>query len=145
MCVGDEGLGTLSSARPAKKPRGSLLKEIIIFYLPCCDGRLRFKFTIVKETKEREAVARHHHRRFFFSFLYFFQKCAKKGVSGKVRTPTMPVFSPAHPCLLEAPGPLETKRAGSERQQAPSVKGVDGNPIIICRWEQAARFIGYRD
>lgn len=54
-CVWDEGLGTLS-ARPSKKPQGTSVKEIIIFYLLCCDGRLWFKFTIVKETMQREAA-----------------------------------------------------------------------------------------
>lgn len=55
MCVGDGGLGMLS-ARPSKKPQGTSVKEIIIFYLPCCDGRLWFKFTIVKETIQHEAA-----------------------------------------------------------------------------------------
>lgn len=96
---------------------------------------------LLRRQRQREAAA----RRRFFSFFFFFQKCAQKGVSGKVRTPTMPLFPPAHPCLLEAPGPSETKGAGSERQQAPTVKGVDGNPIIICRCKQAARFIGHWD
>lgn len=55
VCVWDEGLGTLS-ARPSKKPQGTSVKEIIIFYLLCCDGRLWFKFTIVKETMQHEAA-----------------------------------------------------------------------------------------
>lgn len=55
VCVWDEGLGTLSS-RPSKKPQGTSVKEIIIFYLLCCDGRLWFKFTIVRETMQHEAA-----------------------------------------------------------------------------------------
>lgn len=55
VCVWDEGLGMLS-ARPSKKPQGTSAKEIIIFYLLCCDGRLWFKFTIVKETIQHEAA-----------------------------------------------------------------------------------------
>lgn len=53
--MGDGGLGMLS-ARPSKKPQGTSVKEIIIFYLPCCDGRLWFKFTIVKETIQHKAA-----------------------------------------------------------------------------------------
>lgn len=55
MCVGGQGLGTLS-ARPSKKLQGTPVKEIIIFYLLCCDGRLWFKFTIVKETMQHESA-----------------------------------------------------------------------------------------
>lgn len=55
VCVWDEGLGMLS-ARPSNKPQGTSVKEIIIFYLPCCDGRLWFKFTIVKETIQEAAL-----------------------------------------------------------------------------------------
>lgn len=51
----DQGLGMLS-ARPSNKPQGTSVKEIIIFYLLCCDGRLWFKFTIVKETIQQEAA-----------------------------------------------------------------------------------------
>lgn len=51
----DEGLSTLSS-RPSKKPQGTSVKEIIIFYLLCCDGRLWLKLTIVKETMQHEVA-----------------------------------------------------------------------------------------
>ncbi len=71
--VWDEGLGTLS-ARPSKKPQGTSVKEIIIFYLQCYDGRLWFKFTIVKETMQREAA--------------LFK--VARGSETSERTPTMP-------------------------------------------------------